>query len=95
MIENSNSEAKEDLIEDVEVQITEDPPESEGESEGGSVKNDDELENYTKSVSKRINKLNQKSRGTCSIFGAGRGEKRSRTGDVSPAFCTPGRDSAY
>jgi hypothetical protein len=62
MIENSNSEAKEDLIEDVEVQITEDPPESEGESEGGSVKNDDELENYTKSVSKRINKLNQKTR---------------------------------
>tara|TARA_R100001244_G_scaffold54669_2_gene47118 strand:- start:1491 stop:2462 length:972 start_codon:yes stop_codon:yes gene_type:complete len=60
MIENSNSEAKEDLIEDVEVQIIEDPPE--GESEGESVKTDDELENYTKSVSKRINKLNQKTR---------------------------------
>ena len=60
MIENSNSEAKEDLTEDVEVQIIEDPPE--GESEGESVKTDDELENYTKSVSKRINKLNQKTR---------------------------------
>lgn len=50
MIENTNAEEK--LQEEtVEIQVTEDPVESE-----------DELENYTKSVSKRINKLNQKNR---------------------------------
>jgi len=49
-----NSSAVED---EIEVQIVEDPPEVEG-----SVTNDDELERYTKSVSKRINKLNQKTK---------------------------------
>ena len=50
MIENANAE--EQLQEEqVEIQVTEDPVESE-----------DELETYTKSVSKRINKLNQKNR---------------------------------
>ena len=50
MIENANAE--EQLQEEqVEIKVTEDPVESE-----------DELETYTKSVSKRINKLNQKTR---------------------------------
>ena len=50
-VENSNA-----VEEEIEVQIVEDPP------EGGAVSNDDELERYTKSVSKRINKLNQKTK---------------------------------
>ena len=53
-VENSNA-----VEEEIEVQIVEDPPE---EQEGGAVSNDDELERYTKSVSKRINKLNQKTK---------------------------------
>ena len=43
-------------VEDIEVEIT-DAPEQE-------ASNDDELENYTKSVSKRINKLNARNRET-------------------------------
>jgi hypothetical protein len=50
-VENSNA-----VEEEIEVQIVEDPP------EGVAVSNDDELERYTKSVSKRINKLNQKTK---------------------------------
>ena len=50
-VENSNA-----VEEEIEVQIVEDPP------EGEAVSNDDELERYTKSVSKRINKLNQKTK---------------------------------
>ena len=50
MIENKNAEPQpeEDLVQ---IQVTEDP-----------VDQEDELEAYTKSVSKRINKLNQKNR---------------------------------
>ena len=43
-------------VEDIEVEVT-DTPEPEASS-------DEELENYTKSVSKRINKLNQRNRET-------------------------------
>jgi hypothetical protein len=53
-VENSNA-----VEEESEGQIVEDPPEGQ---EGGAVSNDDELERYTKSVSKRINKLNQKTK---------------------------------
>jgi hypothetical protein len=52
-VENTAPEA---LEEEIEVTVTEDPP------EGQEVSSDDELERYTKSVSKRINKLNQKNR---------------------------------
>jgi len=57
MIENNNT--AEAVEEEIEVQIVEDPPEGQ---EGGAVNDDDELERYTKSVSKRINKLNQKTK---------------------------------
>jgi hypothetical protein len=53
-VENQNA-----VEEEIEVQIVEDPPEGQ---EGGAVNSDDELERYTKSVSKRINKLNQKTK---------------------------------
>jgi len=53
-VENQNA-----VEEEIEVQIVEDPAE---EQEGGAVNSDDELERYTKSVSKRINKLNQKTK---------------------------------
>lgn len=52
-VENTAPRAEE---EEIEVTITEDPP------EGQEVSSDDELERYTKSVSKRINKLNQKNK---------------------------------
>ena len=53
MIENQNAEQIQE--EQVSIEVVEDPV------EGSEVANDgDELENYTKSVSKRINKLNQK-----------------------------------
>jgi hypothetical protein len=55
MIENQNAEQIEE--EQVSIQITEDPVE-----ESGAANDGDELENYTKSVSKRINKLNAKHR---------------------------------
>jgi hypothetical protein len=53
-VENQNA-----VEEEIEVQIVEDPPEGQ---EGGAVNSDDELERYPKSVSKRINKLNQKTK---------------------------------
>ena len=47
-------------VDDIEVEVTEtDAPEQEAASTS-----DDELENYTKSVSKRINKLNARNRET-------------------------------
>ena len=52
MIENQNAQQVEE--EQVSIEVTEDPVET---NESG-----DELENYTKSVSKRINKLNAKHR---------------------------------
>jgi len=52
-VENTAPLAEE---EEIEVTITEDSP------EGQEVSSDDELERYTKSVSKRINKLNQKNK---------------------------------
>jgi len=55
MIENQNAEQMEE--EQVSIEVVDDPIEP---SEAGS--DGDELENYTKSVSKRINKLNQKNR---------------------------------
>tara|TARA_R110000796_G_scaffold174018_1_gene290982 strand:+ start:2775 stop:3728 length:954 start_codon:yes stop_codon:yes gene_type:complete len=54
MIENQNAERAEE--EQVSIEVVDDPVEQD-EAGGG-----DELENYTKSVSKRINKLNQKNR---------------------------------
>jgi hypothetical protein len=55
MIENQNAEQFEE--EQVSIEVTEDPVE-----ESGAANDGDELENYTKSVSKRINKLNAKHR---------------------------------
>ena len=55
MIENQNAEQIEE--EQVSIQVTEDPVEASGAANDG-----DELENYTKSVSKRINKMNAKTR---------------------------------
>jgi hypothetical protein len=57
MIENQAAEQQEVIEEQLEIQVTEDPVESPSRSGG-----DDELETYTKSVSKRINKLNAKTR---------------------------------
>ena len=55
MIENQNAQQIEE--EQVSIEVTEDPVEGSGVANEG-----DELENYTKSVSKRINKLNAKHR---------------------------------
>ena len=57
MIENNQAEELQEN-EDLEIEIVDDPP------EGEEVKSssEDELENYTKSVSKRINKLNAKNK---------------------------------
>ena len=58
MIENQNAEKTSEAVEEqLEIQVTEDPVEPQAQAGG-----DDELENYTKSVSKRINKLNAKAR---------------------------------
>ena len=46
-------------VDDIEVEVTENESQVEQ-----STSNDDELENYTKSVSKRINKLNARNRET-------------------------------
>jgi len=54
MIENQNAQQVEE--EQVSIEVVEDPIEQ------GEAGDGDELENYTKSVSKRINKLNQKNR---------------------------------
>ena len=57
MIENNQAEELE-TNDEIEIEIVDDPP------EGQEVKSssEDELENYTKSVSKRINKLNAKNK---------------------------------
>ena len=57
MIENNQAEELPEN-EEIEIEIVDDPP------EGEEVKSssEDELENYTKSVSKRINKLNAKNK---------------------------------
>lgn len=55
MIENQAKQAEEDQVD---IEITEDLPEG----SAASASSDDELERYTKQVSRRINKLNQKSR---------------------------------
>lgn len=54
-IENEQNQTQPE-VEDIEVEVTE------SESEVQSASSDDELENYTKSVSKRINKLNARNR---------------------------------
>lgn len=57
MIENNQAEELE-TNDEIQIEIVDDPP------EGQEVKSssEDELENYTKSVSKRINKLNAKNK---------------------------------
>jgi len=57
MIENQNAEQQEEQIQ---IDITDDTVDSGGQA--SVVDDSDELERYTKSVSKRINKLNQKTR---------------------------------
>ena len=58
MIENQNAEQTQETMEEqLEIQVTEDPVEPQAQAGG-----EDELENYTKSVSKRINKLNARTR---------------------------------
>ena len=54
-IENEQNQIQPE-VEDIEVEVTE------SESEVQNASSDDELENYTKSVSKRINKLNARNR---------------------------------
>ncbi len=54
MIENAAKQAEEEAVE---IEITEETPEGQA-----PASSDDELERYTKQVSRRINKLNQKSR---------------------------------
>tara|TARA_R110000803_G_scaffold193154_2_gene256101 strand:+ start:2360 stop:3319 length:960 start_codon:yes stop_codon:yes gene_type:complete len=56
MIENQNAEQISE--EQIEIEVTEDPIEG----QEGQAQEPDELERYTKSVSKRINKLNAKTR---------------------------------
>jgi hypothetical protein len=57
MIENQAAEQQDVIEEQLQIEVTEDPVES-----ATSASGDDELETYTKSVSKRINKLNAKAR---------------------------------
>ena len=57
MIENQAAEQQDVIEEQLQIEVTEDPVESPTSASG-----DDELETYTKSVSKRINKLNAKAR---------------------------------
>lgn len=58
MIENAAKQAEEDQVD---IEITEDLPEGEAQP-APQASGDDELERYTKQVSRRINKLNAKSR---------------------------------
>ena len=58
MIENQAKQAEEDQVD---IEITEDLPEGAEQSEA-KASPEDELERYTKQVSRRINKLNAKSR---------------------------------
>ena len=57
MIENQTAEQQEGMEEQLEIQVTEDPVEPQAQASA-----EDELETYPKSVSKRINKLNAKTR---------------------------------
>ena len=59
MIENQNAEVQAE--DDIEIEITEDPVE-ESSVAAAPEPEGDELDRYTKSVSKRINKLNRKHR---------------------------------
>lgn len=56
MIENAAKQAEEDRVD---IEITEDLPEGQPQAQAS---NEDELERYTKQVSRRINKLNAKQR---------------------------------
>ena len=58
MIENAAKQAEEDRVD---IEITEDLPEGEAQPQA-QASNEDELERYTKQVSRRINKLNAKQR---------------------------------
>ena len=58
MIENAAKQAEEDQVD---IEITEDLPEGEAQPQA-QASNEDELERYTKQVSRRINKLNAKQR---------------------------------
>ncbi len=60
MTENEVKEVQQPEVEDIEVEVTE----NEAQVETTEASNDDELEKYTKGVSKRINKLNARNRAT-------------------------------
>jgi hypothetical protein len=61
MTENEVKEVQQPEVEDIEVEVTETEAQTEDQV---NATNDDELENYTKGVSKRINKLNARNRAT-------------------------------
>lgn len=58
MNEQENTQTIQPEVEELEVQVVDQVDEQTGQS----VSSDDELENYTKGVSKRINKLNERNR---------------------------------
>jgi len=60
MSEQENTQAVQPEVEELEVEVVDQPETEETKSE--AVSTDDELENYTKGVSKRINKLNERNR---------------------------------
>ena len=60
MNEQENAQAVQPEVEELEVEVVEQVENAEAKAE--SVSTDDELENYTKGVSKRINKLNERNR---------------------------------
>ena len=60
MSEQENAQAVQPEVEELEVEVVEQV--ENGEAKAESVSTDDELENYTKGVSKRINKLNERNR---------------------------------
>ena len=60
MSEQENAQAVQPEVEELEVEVVDQPETEETKSE--AVSTDDELENYTKGVSKRINKLNERNR---------------------------------
>tara|TARA_R100000353_G_scaffold172635_1_gene138024 strand:- start:550 stop:1497 length:948 start_codon:yes stop_codon:yes gene_type:complete len=60
MSEQENAQAVQPEVEELEVEVVEQVENAEAKAE--SVSTDDELENYTKGVSKRINKLNERNR---------------------------------
>ena len=59
--ENEVKEVQQPEVDEIEVEVTENEASSEVSADASS---EDELENYTKSVSKRINKLNARNRAT-------------------------------